>query len=389
MKNKFFFFGMAALAMAGLLGGCEKVIVTPVEEEDSSSQPAVLLEDVARLLSVRPLESEQLEEVYDAARASATNGYDEEYRMQELFSEPGAGVGDKASTKADGYRRPLRELLREAALSTKADGILEDPEAWLEALESSDVQIYWPFSEAWDGDSFPVVTFDPGGDVGSNEGYSLGPDGKVTKVLVTEEMAQEQPVWVVNRNSDAEYKTLEMLRREDPSWGQGAGDLVVSKADTDIKTLVLRTFKAKRQFDSWFAGASEFWVKIGAVEDFTASTEAELRLYEPSITDFLMVVRRAEVGQDLTFNAVLVTESTQQLSSAALMIVEDDGGTQTSWKCSATVKYNSKSYGFDIDIPLRTRDDIVWRGNLTRSYIEKYNGQQVGLGDVELVLELI
>ena len=389
MKYKFFFLGMAALVMAGLLGGCEKVIVTPVEEEDSSSQPAVLLEDVARLLSVLPLESEQLEEVYDAARASATNGYDEEYRMQELFSEPGAGVGDKASTKADGYRRPLRELLREAALSTKADGILEDPEAWLEALESSDVQIYWPFSEAWDGDSFPVVTFDPGGDVGSNEGYSLGPDGKVTKVLVTEEMAQEQPVWVVNRNSDAEYKTLEMLRREDPSWGQGGGDLVVSKADTDIKTLVLRTFKAKRQFDSWFAGASEFWVKIGAVEDFTASTEAELRLYEPSITDFLMVVRRAEVGQDLTFNAVLVSEWTQQLSSAALMIVEDDGGTQTSWKCSATVKYNSKSYGFDIDIPLRTRDDIVWRGNLTRSYIEKYNGQQVGLGDVELVLELI
>ena len=163
MKNKFFFFGMAALAMAGLLGGCEKVIVTPVEEEDSSSQPAVLLEDVARLLSVLPLESEQLEEVYDAARASATNGYDEEYRMQELFSEPGAGVGDKASTKADGYRRPLRELLREAALSTKADGILEDPEAWLEALESSDVQIYWPFSEAWDGDSFPVVLSTPAG----------------------------------------------------------------------------------------------------------------------------------------------------------------------------------------------------------------------------------
>ena len=122
------------------------------------------------------------------------------------------------------------------------------------------------------------------------------------------------------------------------------------------------------------------------MEDFTASTEAELRLYEPSITDFLMVVRRADVEQELTFNAVLVSEWTPQLSSAALMIIEDDGGTQTSWKCNATVKYNSKSYGFDVE---RTRDDIVWRGNLTRSYIEKYNGQQVCLGDVELVLELI
>ena len=372
--------GVIALAAIGLCG-CEKIETVDIPEGSSSvTSSFVALEDVAQLFASLPIGTGQMAEVHDAAMSSATNGYDEEYRMQELFSEPGAGVGDKASTKADGYRRPLRELLREAALSTKADGILEDPEAWLEALESSDVQIYWPFSEAWDGDSFPVVTFDPGGDVGSNEGYSLGPDGKITKVLVNEKMAQEQPVWVVNRNSDAEYKTLEMLRREDPSWGQGGGDLVVSKADTDIKTLVLRTFKAKRQFDSWFAGASEFWVKIGAVEDFTASTEAELRLYEPSITDFLMVVRRADVEQELTFNAVLVSEWTQQLSSAALMIVEDDGGTQTSWKCSATVKYN---------IPLRTRDDIVWRGNLTRSYIEKYNGQQVGLGDVELVLELI
>lgn len=387
MKN----YTLLAALCAALAFGCNEASLTPVEEpEDPAREPVVLLEDVARVLARIPLEGEQLDEVYDATHASSVNGYDEEYRMQELFSDPGSGVGGGESTKAEGYRKPLRELIREAALATKTSGGLEDPDAWLEALSASDVQIYWPFSERWNGDSFPVITFDPGGDAPQNEGYAVGPDGKVTKVLVTEEMAREQPVWVVNRNSDADYKTLEMLRREDPSWGQGGGDILVTKASSsDNRSLILRSFKARRQFDSWFSGASEFWVKLGSIEDFRASTEGELRLYEPTITDFIVVVRRGQVGEFVPFNAVLVSGWSQMLESCALMIIEDDGGTQTSWKCSATVKYESKAYGFDIDLPLRSRDDIVWRGNLTRTFVEKNSGHTVSLGDVQLVLELI
>ena len=71
------------------------------------------------------------------------------------------------------------------------------------------------------------------------------------------------------------------------------------------------------------------------------------------------------------------------------MITEDDGGTRTSWKCNATVKISSKSYGIELEIPLYTRDDVVWRGSLTRGYIEKYNGTVGHFGDIDLVLELI
>ena len=52
------------------------------------------------------------------------------------------------------------------------------------------------------------------------------------------------------------------------------------------------------------------------------------------------------------------------------MILEDDGGTATSWKCNATVKYNSKSYGFELEIPYRDKDDIVWRGPLSRQILQ-------------------
>lgn len=376
--------------LAVTLSACEEVLLTPVEEEVSSREPVVLLEDVARVLSHVPLEGEQLDEVHDAAQSSAANGYDEEYRMKELFLEPGSGVGETDNTKASSYSRPLRELLREAAHATKASGTLEDPDAWLEALSASDIQIYWPFSEQWDGESAPVITFDPGGDASQNEGYQLGADGQLKKVLVTEEMARESPVWVINRNSDADYKTLEMLRREDPDWGNGGGDLVIpTKASTEPKTLVLRSLTANRNFDSWLAGASELWVKIAKVEDFKASTEGELRLYDPAITDFMIVVRRGQKGEEIALNTVLVSEWTQQLESCALMIVEDDGGTQTTWSCKAKVSIKKDVYGFEVEMPLRSRDDIIWRGSLARSFVERNNAKTVNLGEVAVVMELI
>lgn len=389
MKYRIVILGTACVLLAGL-SACEPLDDDRETHVISQENSFITLEEVAQLLSSVPLGAAQMEEVLDAASSSAQNGYDEEYLMRDLFSAPGTGVGSEADTKAgDRYGTPLRDLLSKAVrerFATKAEDT--DAQAWLDSLTSSDVQIYWPYSEGWDGASFPVITFDPGDNALQNEGYALQADGSVKRVLVDEQMAREQPVWVVNRNADAQHKTLEMMRREDPLWGQGGGGLVVKSGD-DTQTLILRSFKARRQLDSWFCGGAEFFVKIGSVEDFHAATEAELRLYEPSITDFMVVVRRKDVGEELSLNTVLVSEWTPQLTSCAFMIVEDDGGTRTTWKCSAQGKYNSKQYGFDLEIPLNSRDDIVWRGSLSHAYIEKFQGQTASFGDVDLVLELI
>ena len=128
-------------ALCALLAGCGKDTAEPAPEALASSR-YFTLEQVAKLFSSVPIGGEQMEEVYDAATASAINGYDHEYLMENLFSSPGAGIGDGPDTKAaKEYSKPLRDLLREAVLSTKATA---GSEAMLEALENSDVQIYWP-----------------------------------------------------------------------------------------------------------------------------------------------------------------------------------------------------------------------------------------------------
>lgn len=389
--------GVAAKALLLLLlFSCERFPAVEVVDDPSP----VSLEELARIFSSLPLEQDHLDEVHSAVSSSLEHGYDEEYTMADLFASPGAGVGSRsAGTKAPAERwsRPLRTLLEdylEQAYATKAgDPAPVSAADYITALTGSDAQIYWPYSEDWDGTSLPVITFDPGGVMDANIGWEMRPDGTVKEVVVTEETAMKKPVWVINRNDDAAYPTIEMLRREDPDWGKG-GTIVVRKdtkaGDTSgTKTLVLKEFEASRNYDSWFAGGSEFFVKAGCVEDFNASTEAEMRLYSPSVTDFMVVVKRSQTGQKIPFHAVLVSEWTEQLQSLAFLITEDDGGTQTSWKTSAKVTIKSRSYGFEIEIPFNSRDDIVWRGQLTRSYFEKNNNVEGHFGDVYLTFGII
>ena len=354
----------------------------------------ITLEEVARILSSVDIGSSQMGEVHDAVTSSTGNGYDEEYTMRDLFEQPGAGVGDTPS-KADGktYETPLRQLLSEAVVArygTKASDEGVDANTFLDALTASDVQIYWPYSDKWDGSDAPVITFDPEDNSDKNVGFVTEADGTVRSVIVDEKMAQERPVWVINRNDDSSYRSLEVLRRDDPDWGTGGG-LISLKSDGDkpFKTLVLRSFTAKRSYDSWFAGASEFFVKSGAVESFTAKTLDDLSAYSPSITDFMVVVKRDQIGKEIPFNAVMVSEWTDQLESVAFMITEDDGGKRSNWKCSAKVNVKSKVYGIDIDLPINSADDIVWRGQLTGRYLQKYSGQMGHFGDVDLKLEFI
>ncbi|MCQ2145189.1 MAG: hypothetical protein MJY72_05575 [Bacteroidales bacterium] len=433
----------AALGAAALILACD-----PVDGPNGNkgeATPIVRLGDVAMLLSEIPIGEGQMGEVFDAVSGSSDNGYDEEYTMQDLFRDPGAGVGTNSTssrrmkapsvpmqarpsfrraaalgleTKAalGSYEAPLRELLRGALenhVATKAGakdmlgGASVD--AYLDALSDSDIQIYWPYSEHWDWSSAPIITYDPEDGSEANIGYEIMMDENgnrsVREMIVTEDVAMSRPVWVVNRNDDSDYTSLELLRKNDPAWGNGGGNIIINpkvpmascikdatkaaSISTDGSALLLKDFTMKRNYDAWFAGASEFFVKVGAVEEFVASTEAELRLYSPQITDFMIVVRRRDVGEPRDFNAVLVSNWTPQLERAAMMIIEDDGGTRTTWKCNATVKVQSKSYGFDMEIPLNTRDDIVWRGQLAYNYLTANNGKTGHFGDVDMTFEIL
>ena len=369
-----------------LLGACDPVVT----DRPAGPEALLTMSDLAKIISELPLEQEHLQEVYDAVNSSSGNGYDEEYTMDRLFTSPGSGVGERGeSTKAAAYATPLRELFTDyfrRRSETKAGAA--DVEAYVNTLRDSDMQIYWPYSEDWDQETFPVVTFDPGDGAKTNYGYMLGFDDSgahvVDSVLVTEELARERPVWVINRNADSAYTPVTLLDYDSPS----AVRTVQEAKAKGKKMLTIKDFTMARHFDSWFAGASEFFIRCGAVDGFKAKTDDELKQYSPSVTDFMIVVKRKFVKCKVPFNAILLTDFTDQIEQLAFMIIEDDGGTTTSWKCNAMVKYNSKSYGFEVELPYRDKDDIVWRGYLDRSFFTDSSLIKGRFGDVTVTFEL-
>ena len=390
---------LAGLAFAVTLGSCSKDS-TPARVQVPAESSAFTLKDVAVMLSALPMESAHLDEVHTAVSSSSGNGYDEEYMMRDLLTEPGAGVGDDATTRAavkSSFANPLRNLIEDYFASnpsvwkgvrSKAEG--EDGvQACIDALNSSEIQIYWPYSEDWDGETFPVITFDPGYGAESNYGYLLarGDDGLIVvdSVYVDENLAKSRPVWVVNSNDDSGMTPLELLMDDEtPKSALAQAPRAASKE----RNLYLKSFTMLRNYDSWFAGASEFWVKCGAVKGFKAAVENDLQYYTPSITDLVIVVKRRYIGAEVPFQAILASDFTEQLDKLAFLITEDDGGKSTTWNCSATVKIKSKSYGFEMSIPYRQNDDIVWRGQLSAGYFTQDKEVTGRFGDVMVTFAL-
>ena len=350
---------------------------------------------LAKIFAELPLEDIHLMEVHNAATSSRANGYDEEYTLQQLFEAPGCGVGDNPAKALKSGGPALRDLLGEyfrKESATKAGAA--DTEALLQALAASDAQIYWPFSEDWDG-SYPIITFDPGYGSEYNYGYMVErrSDGLhvVDSVYVDEEVARAHAVWVINTNDDADYVPADFFLpgvERAAACPQEAFDAAAAEPSSIPRQLKFKSITMLRHYDSWFRGASEFWVKCGAVNGFSASTEAELKLYSPSVTDFMVVVPRKYLGKKLEMDSIILTDFTNQLDNLAFLITEDDGGNQSSWKCSATVKVNSKSYGFDVNIPYNEKDDIVWRGQLSASFFQAEDIVSGRFGDVILEFAL-
>ena len=411
------------LLFAGLFAACTPDNNYYFEPATPGPEPFELsARGLAAMFASLPMGAQQLREVYDAVGVSSHNGYDEEYTLDSLLLRPGAGVGP--GTKAQPTGTPLREMVRaylEEHAATRAG--IDD---LMELIADSGYQLYWPYSEDWDGISYPVITFDPGYGAESNYGYELspGPSGAVITdtLTVDEAIAQRRPVWVINSNSDAAFTPLELFVRDDsvstaqrkpcgtstsfhpphcaslvgPPHSCGHGrpqsrktfSASVTPESSRPRRLMLKSFKMLRNYDSWFGGASEFWIKCGSVEGFNAATEAELKLFSPSITDFMIVVKRRDINKEVPYEAIMVSDFSTQLDKIAFLVVEDDGGTRTGWKCEATVKIQSKAYGVSLDIPYNEKDDIVWRGQLSARFFEEEDIVTGRFGDVICSFEL-
>ena len=243
----------------------------------------------------------------------------------------------------------------------------------------------------------PLVTFDPGYGASDNYAWEIAwEDGSykaMRQVYVDEAVAASRPVWVINSNDDSGFTPLELFSRagispkNSPKKGLFDWD-DDPDPETPRRNLFIKDFTMLRNYDSWFAGASEFFIQTGSVTADYGESEVNPGSFNPEITQLMIVVKRRQVGQKIPYEAMLLSNFPDELSEIALLITESDGGTRTTWKASAKVMIKSKSYGVDMEFPLYSNDDMVWRGPLSMDYLRKLGSDEGRFGDVRITFKV-
>jgi hypothetical protein len=313
-----------------------------------------------------------VKEVKSGIETSLLYGLDEELRFREIL-RPNDNKLRSASKSL--LAEKLEEAFGNIRITKSTTEALNGDE--LETFMLNDnVQIYWPYSERWDGKEIPFVTYaSTDDDVTDIMAYRkiVNPDGtsQVESRMVNEAYAKEHPVWVINKN-ELDYDEL-------PDFKAGEfeknGRLFVSdllpdarnektlRAGTPVVVFYLGTLKVTIQHDSWIAGGSEF--------EFTNAQPLA-----PGYTTTKNIILRETRTRNSIDNGVtggvwkaLNTDWTEAQVQNALKVVETDGGGTKNWYFSLGVKIGQNKYDINASIPFGNNDDEIYAQILARVII--------------------
>ena len=151
--------------------------------------------DIAKAFVNLQPDIEMCREVHAATQKAISLGLDESYYFVEMF-----GKGEKI-TKTSEIQRQILSKLESLSDTNNIKQLFASVSSDSHYLRH--YQIYWPYSQSWDGNTLPAITFkikeSPSIRQDSNIGYRFI-NGNVEEVRVDDGYAQMYPVWIINYN---------------------------------------------------------------------------------------------------------------------------------------------------------------------------------------------
>lgn len=210
------------------------------------------LQDIAKMVTNIATDNTQFNEIMFGVKANLEVGLDEQYCFKDILY-PEQSKLKKLRTKSRGeFADKFIKLLK-----SDSKGITELEQFILD----NDVQIYWPYSENWDGKTVPVITFDPKNGKEENIGYKIrrikNNKTEIETVMVNDDYAYENPVWIIN-NSEISPDNMEEHNVIVPGGGGGSGGGGTNTTTNVVYQLSIGHVRSSKQYDNIFHGGSEF-----------------------------------------------------------------------------------------------------------------------------------
>jgi hypothetical protein len=375
--NKFFY--VSLLLATSVLCNCSQEDVVNKENVGTTtdaSPDVVKMQAVAKLLTGLTADQRIAKEVRAGVERSLTYGLDEEFRFTDILQPK------ESKMLRSGDDNLLAESVRDLLNGyNSASGLRSSGNELETFLLDENIQIYWPYSEDWDEQETPVITFDPGtGNADKVIAYRVVklPDGTVVtdSLIVDEAYAMKHPVWVINKN-DVDYEDLpDFFNDEHVKNGvffhsalsqkkrNGTDNILRSSTSDSIFVFKLGTLQATRHHDDWVNGGSEF--------EFKCSIPLAPSYSTTGVSTIRKDIARKHInanGTIFTMNMPLNTNWTEEQVQNGLKVIESDGGGTRNWTFQLGVSISKVNGSVNAAIPYGSNDDGIYEQILDRKYI--------------------
>lgn len=189
MKEKLIY--IFALVLAICQTSCVSEVNQDLDITSNKVSKGAELENIAKLLASIDFDNNEVKKIHDGVTTALNNGLHEVYFMKELMGEDCKVVKETDQTRVfvDFIKSQVENKSLSQALSY-----------YREFENDEKLQIYWPFSENWDGKTKPVISYLPDDNSqDKNIGYYYE-GGELKSVVVDREYAKTHPVWIVNES---------------------------------------------------------------------------------------------------------------------------------------------------------------------------------------------
>lgn len=326
------------------------------------------------------LDLEMVKEMKVNVERSLKKGGDEEVTFKEILSQTPAanytrGVSGTAGSKFAGkFASKLTEQLKQnpPSLGTRSAA----PAEYMQQLEMDGVNLYWPYSEDWDGRTMPVIAISPEDDnqdkvlayklKETEEGFILDEE-----LIVDEEYAKINPVWVINYAEVIDAPNIIDTPRDAGTNGSEVGK--------DIASVYLGSFKSTKQHDPWHKGGSEYYVE--ASSPLHKEVNGKIEVINDNFFRTRITFTRKEIGaqtkRNFGYGLPIVTQWQKELDKIAFFVFENDASLfngNVDIDLSATWK--GQTYGFKVKLPFGSGDDQIAKITYTRDFLFSTNNYE-------------
>lgn len=366
----------------------ENALQNPEVSGEAIMNEQKVLNTVADILVQLPLNEENVSEVHSAVTSSLNYGIDEDYYFREILdnSKYSKIVSKSASTRNE--FSSLGELMKKYVLSASTRTEKND-EIDLNSLAESDIQIYWPYSENWDGKSMPVITFTPE-DENQEWNYGYIKNGeKIDTIIINEDYAEQHPVWIISK-SDISYDNLPEFS-ENKFEKNGISFLTSKKIETqnvplpiaassrNVYTVNLGEIMSTKQYDSIWGGGSEFIFQMGAAQNYQFNN-GSLISFSPLVTCHRICLSRKQIKKKrwINVNQPIIPDWVPNMTEVAFMLIEDDGGSHRDINQNLTIALKDEYVDFNVTLKMRSHDELIHRITYSHNYIFSTNNNLSG-----------